>query len=62
MNEKALEILKEEPDSPIQDPKRIISLRNQIIYGYDSVSDENIRGFVMIHLPKLREEIEKLIK
>jgi len=54
-------IIKEEPNFPIQNARRIIGLRNQIIHGYDSVSDENIWGIVLNHIPKLKEEIEQLI-
>lgn len=54
-------ILKENPDIEINHARRIIGLRNQIIHGYDTVSDENIWGIVMTHLPKLKDEIELLI-
>lgn len=54
-------IIKEDPEFPIKNAKRIIGLRNQIIHGYDSVSDENIWGIVFNHIPKLKEEINKLI-
>lgn len=55
-------ILKEDPEFHIENSKRIISLRNQIIHGYDSVSDESIWGIINLHLPKLRTEIDFLIK
>jgi len=54
-------ILKDDPSFPIENAKKIIGLRNQIIHGYDSVSDENIWGIIMIHLPKLKSEINSLI-
>jgi uncharacterized protein with HEPN domain len=54
-------ILKEDPSFPIENAKKIIGLRNQIIHGYDSVSDENIWGIIMIHLPKLKSEINTMI-
>ena len=53
-------ILKEDPEFPIKNAKRIIGLRNQIIHGYDNVSDENIWGIVFNHLPKLKEEVQIL--
>lgn len=54
-------ILKEDPDFHIENSKKIIGLRNQIIHGYDSISDESIWGIVNIHVPKLKTEIELLI-
>jgi uncharacterized protein with HEPN domain len=55
-------MLKEEPDFTIENARRIIGLRNQIIHGYDSVSDENIWGIVVNHIPNLKSEVEQLIK
>jgi uncharacterized protein with HEPN domain len=55
-------IIKEYPEFPIKNSKRIIGLRNQIIHGYDSVSDENIWGIVFNHLPQLKEEVQHLIE
>ncbi len=54
-------IMKEDPSFPIENAKRIISLRNQIIHGYDSISNENIWGILTLHLPKLKSEIHSLI-
>ena len=55
-------LLKEDPFFPIDNARRIIGLRNQIIHGYDSVSDENIWAIISLCLPKLKSEIEILIK
>ena len=54
-------LLRDDPSFPIENAKKIIGLRNQIIHGYDSVSDENIWGIIMIHLPKLKSEINSMI-
>lgn len=54
-------ILKIDPNIPIQNAKRIVGLRNQIIHEYDNVSDENIWGVIVNHLPKLSSEVELLI-
>jgi uncharacterized protein with HEPN domain len=54
-------ILKEDPSFPIENAKRIIGLRNQIIHGYDSISDENIWGIITVYLPKLKSEIDTMI-
>jgi uncharacterized protein with HEPN domain len=55
-------ILKDDPKFPIDNVRRIIGLRNQIIHGYDSVSDESIWGIIINHLPRLKEEVETFIK
>jgi len=55
-------ILKEDPAFPIENAKRIIGLRNQIIHGYDSISDENIWGIINNYLPKLKTEVNIMIK
>ncbi len=55
-------ILRLDSNFPIENARRIIGLRNQIINGYDNISDENIWGIVFNHIPKLKIEIEKLIK
>jgi uncharacterized protein with HEPN domain len=55
-------ILKEDPGFLIENSKRIISLRNQIIHGYDSVSDESLWGIINLHIPKLKTEIDTLIQ
>lgn len=55
-------ILKENPDFPIEGAVRIVGLRNQIIHGYDSISDENIWAILVNHLPKLRGEVDSLTK
>jgi len=55
-------ILTIDPEFPIKNSRRIVGLRNQIIHGYDSISDENIWAIIMNHLPALKLEIEELIK
>jgi uncharacterized protein with HEPN domain len=55
-------ILKESPKIEIDNARRIIGLRNQIIHGYDTVSDENIWGIIMIYLPKLQKEVDAFIE
>ena len=54
-------LLKENPDFKIENAVKIIGLRNQIIHGYDSISDENIWGIVTLNLPKLESEVNSLI-
>ncbi len=54
-------ILKQDPDFPIINAKRIVGLRNQIIHAYDNISDENIWAIIQKYIPKLKEEVNKLI-
>jgi len=55
-------ILREDPGYEIVHARRIIGLRNQIIHGYNSVSDENIWGIIMNHLPNLKIEVDRLVR
>ena len=55
-------ILKEDQAFKIMNARKIVSLRNQIIHGYDSVSDENIWGILIKYLPGLKLEVERLIR
>ncbi len=61
IGEAANRILKDNPDFSISNSHRIIGLRNQIIHAYDNISDENIWGIVIKHLPNLRDEVNALI-
>ncbi len=54
-------ILALDPDFPLQNARKIVGLRNQIIHAYDNISDENLWGIIMNHLPNLKTEIENLI-
>jgi uncharacterized protein with HEPN domain len=54
-------ILKEEPSLSIANARKIVDTRNRIIHGYDSVTNDFIWGIVINHLPKLKEDIKKLL-
>ena len=54
-------IKKEGASFEILESKRIISTRNRIIHGYDSVSDEIIWTIVVKEIPKLKMEIISLL-
>ena len=54
-------IITRDPDYPIENAKRIVGLRNQIIHAYDNISDENIWSIITKHIPGLKIEINKLI-
>ena len=54
-------ILKEDSEIIISNSRKIVDVRNRIIHGYDSVSDEVIWGIVIQHLPILHKEVEKML-
>ncbi|WP_423147695.1 DUF86 domain-containing protein [Rubrolithibacter danxiaensis] len=54
-------ILKQDQAVEISNSRKIVDIRNRIIHGYDSVSDEVIWGVAVRHLPLLQEEVEKLL-
>ncbi|MFV8393714.1 DUF86 domain-containing protein [Flavobacterium sp. LB2P6] len=54
-------ILKEDSEIIISNSRKIVDIRNRIIHGYDSVSDDVIWGIVIRHLPILKKEVEKML-
>ena len=54
-------VLKQNDTIQITNSRKIVDLRNRIIHGYDSVSDEIIWSVVAKHLPVLQAEIEQLL-
>ncbi|HET7360576.1 MAG TPA: HepT-like ribonuclease domain-containing protein [Salinimicrobium sp.] len=55
-------IMKLDADFPINNAKRIIGMRNQIIHAYDSISDENVWAIITKHIPLLKNNIAELIE
>lgn len=54
-------ILKKDDKIVISNSRKIVDVRNIIIHGYDTVSDDIIWGIVVRHLPLLQLEIERLL-
>jgi uncharacterized protein with HEPN domain len=54
-------ILKENNEIEISNSRKIVDVRNRIIHGYDSVSDDVIWGIVIRNLPVLQNEVENLL-
>jgi uncharacterized protein with HEPN domain len=54
-------ILKEKSEINISNSRKIVDVRNRIIHGYDSVSDDVIWGIVIRNLPVLQKEVEILV-
>jgi len=55
-------ILKKDIDIQITNARKIVDTRNQISHGYDKVSDDVIWAIVINHLPRLKVEVEILLK
>ena len=55
-------ILDKEAGIEISHSKKIISLRNRIIHGYDVISDVLLWGILINDLPKLKSEVSILLK
>ena len=54
-------IIKKDASFEITNSRKLVDVRNRIIHGYDSVSDDIIWGIVIRHLPLLQKEIEELL-
>ena len=50
------------PDIGITTPQQVISMRNRLIHGYDSIDDKVILQVVKDHIPILKSEVEKLLE
>ena len=55
-------ILNIDKDIQLSNSRKIVDTRNRIIHGYDTVSDDNIWGIVIKHLPLLKTEIQYLLR
>lgn len=54
-------ILKKDNKFKLSNAAKIIGTRNRIIHGYDNISDDLIWSIVINHLPKLKEEVVRLL-
>ncbi len=54
-------ISKKDENLEITDKRKIISVRNRIIYGYDQVSDELIWSIITQYLPVLEKEVRQYL-
>jgi len=54
-------ILKRDDSIQISNSRKLVDVRNRIIHGYDSVSDDIIWGIIIKHLPTLQSEAEQLL-
>lgn len=61
MGEAINRILKRDSTFILQDAKNIINTRNRVIHGYDSITPELLWGLIIIHIPKLKSNVEFII-
>ena len=61
IGEATKKILKINPEIKISEARRIVDLRNWIIHGYDQVVDVIIWGIISRDVPKLKEQVQKLL-
>ena len=61
IGEAANRILKKDKDFKLANAEKIIGARNRIIHGYDKISDDLIWSIVINHLPKLKNQVTRLL-
>lgn len=49
------------PDFKLSNSRKIIDVRNRIIHGYDSVSDDIIWTIIHESIPELKKEVQVLL-
>ena len=55
-------IFKRDKDFKLNNARQIIGTRNRIAHGYDKITDDLIWSIIINSLPKLKEEVEDLLK
>jgi len=55
-------ILKQDKNFKLSNARQIIGTRNRIIHTYDKITDDLIWSIIINSLPKLKEEVEDLLK
>lgn len=55
-------LLKLDSDINIDNARKIVDLRNWVIHGYDKIDDVIIWGIISNHLPKLKTQVDGLLK
>ncbi len=61
IGEAANKLLKIDESIQIEHARKIVNTRNWIIHGYDNVDDMIIWGVITNYLPRLKEDIYKLL-
>ena len=61
MGEAINRILKVDPNFELPNAKAIISTRNRVIHGYDSVTTEFLWSLIIRHIPALKKDVENIL-
>jgi len=62
IGEAAHRLDKDFPEVQISNQRAIIGMRHRIVPGYDVVADELVWDTIHHNLPKLKQEVQKLLK
>ena len=62
MGEAINQMLKRNPDVALTNAKAIVSTRNRVIHGYDSVTPEFLWSLIIKQIPLLQQEVETLLQ
>lgn len=62
MGEAMNRALKIKPDIQITSARKIVDTRNYVIHAYDSLKPDILWAIVINHLPRLKQELERLIE
>lgn len=55
-------IIKKNSKFELANAQKIIGARNRIAHGYDKISDDLIWSIIINHLPKLKFEVQELLR
>ena len=61
MGEAINRILKRNPDFNLPNARAIVQTRNRVIHSYEKVENEFLWGLVKRHIPKLKEDVERIL-
>jgi len=51
-----------QPESTLENAKKIVGFRNRLIHTYDAVDPSMIWAIIIKHLPLLKEEVLQMLK
>ena len=61
MGEAINQMQKHDPTIKLENARAIVSTRNRVIHGYDSVTPEFLWSLIINHIPRLQKDVEKIL-